>query len=186
MPIDLNKQFRFALAKSLTLTAKEAQKEVLGELRETFTIRTNWLQPSNAMGIKVLPADRNDLSAAVVTRAGWLGLHEVGGIKLPSGTFIAVPTKNVKRTKRDIIQRRSRPRQLTKTFIGTGKSGRKIIYQKTGKGERAKVRAMYILIEAAQIEKEPTVTTPTVKVFQDRFSTILFSELKSALATAKR
>ena len=114
MPMNLEKQFRFALYRALNETAKTAQRAVKGEIQHGFTVRTNWL--NSAVGPKVLFATKDDLSAAVAMKGDFLSLHEGGGIKLPSGKYLAVPTGNVRRTKRDIVQRSQRPKNLRGAF----------------------------------------------------------------------
>lgn len=182
--INLTKQFTFALSRALNSTAKLAQAATKAAIQSTFTVRNNWL--NSPVGPKVLYATKTDLSAAVVMKGGFLNLHETGGIKLPSGRFLALPTRNVKRNKRDIVTRSNRPTQLKNTFIGTGKSGRKVIYQKIGKGKRQKVRAVYVLIPQAEIDKEPTMTAAVPRTVEKEFAGVLFRELRNALATAKR
>ena len=182
--IDLNKQFRFALSKALNATAKLAQTATKKAIQSSFTIRGNWL--NSAIGPKVLFATKDDLSAAVVMKGDFLNLQETGGIKLPSGRFLAVPTGNVRRTKRDIIARSNRPKNLRNTFIITGKSGRKLIAQRTGRGKKKTVKIMYVLIPQAEIDKTPTFTVAVPKTFEKEFSGVFFEELKRALATAKR
>lgn len=183
MAFNLEKQFTFALASALTATAKAAQKEVLADIESTFTVRTNWDKPSNAMGIKVLPAAKTDLSAAVVTRADWLNLHEEGGDKTPSGNYIAVPTQNVRRTKRDIIRRTQRPKNLrtAKTVVLDLKSGGRMIFERRAK----RLVPLYRLIRRAKIKEESTVIEPTLETFEKRFDGLFYQALAKALATAR-
>lgn len=180
---DLEKQFTFALASALTATAKAAQEAVVKDIKDTFTVRNTWVDPSNAMGIKVLSARKDDLSAAVVTRADWLGLHEEGGEKTPSGNFLAVPTKWVRRTKRDIIQGSQRPRNLKagKTVVLPLKSGGKMIFERRNR----RLVPLFRLIRRAHIEEQSTVMEPTLKTFEQRFDAIFYQKLAQALATAR-
>src|SRR5258707_820967 len=103
----LDKQTTFALASSLTMVAKEAQAETVKEIRGTFTVRSNWDKPSNVFGIRIKGATKQNLVAIVGTAAYWLEkfVQEPPGsivIKLPQGEFLAIPTSNVRRTKRDL------------------------------------------------------------------------------------
>jgi len=59
------KQLPFALAKGLTDTAKDAQKDILGNLSDVFTLRGNWFNPSNKFGIKIQPATKTNPIAKV-------------------------------------------------------------------------------------------------------------------------
>lgn len=177
------KQVTFALARTLTQVAKESQGEVVSSVGRTFTVRSNWVQPSNAMGIKVLSASKGDLTAAVVTRADWL--HEETRPKIPFGHYIAIPTKNVRRTKRDIIQKGQRPKNLRRAFVVKTKGGAAMLFQRRGKGKRSEIVAMYTLIPRALIRKESTLVEPTAAVFEKRFDPLFEQNLREALRTAK-
>lgn len=181
--MNLEKQFRFALSKALTSTAFKAKDATKAAIKRKFTVRNNWLD--SPVGPRVLPASKTELSTAVVLKKDFLNLFTKGGIKLPGGKYIAVPTKNVRRNKQDIVTRRNRPKQLQRTFIGTGKSGRKIIFQQTGKGKNRRVRAMYVLIPQAEIKAAPTITIAVPKTFEREFSNLFFAELRNAIRTAR-
>lgn len=182
--MNLERQFRFALSKTLNTIAKTGVEAVRSEAQSKFTIRTNWLK--SAVGPKVLPATKQDLSAAVAMRGGFLNLQEEGGIKLPSGTFIAVPARGVRRTKRDLVQKSQKPLALKNAFIATTRSGRKAIFQRVGRGRSRRVRVMYFLIPRAEIEEKPTFTSTVPRVLERDFSNTLFREFRNALATANR
>ena len=180
---DTAKQVTFALASALTAVAKEAQAASIGSIESTFTVRNNWDKPSNAMGVKVLPATKTDLSAAVATRADWL--HEEMRPKIPFGNYIAIPTENVRRSKRDIIQKGQRPKNLRRAFVIKTKSGAAMLFQRKGRGKRGEIVAMYKLVPRALIRKQSTLVEPTVETFEKRFDPLFEQMLRKALATAK-
>lgn len=188
MPFNVARQFTFALASTLTALAKEAQGEVIRSIERTFTVRNTWDKPSNAMGIKVLPATKADLSAAVVTRADWLTGHEEGEDKVPAraGGNLAIPTGNVRRNKRDIIRRGQRPNALRgkRSFVLKTRSG-PVLYQRQGRGKNSRLVALYRLRPRARLKRRSTVVEPTVRVFEKRFDALFYLNLKKALATAK-
>jgi hypothetical protein len=182
------KQVTFALASTLTAVAKEAQSAAVSDIEETFTVRNNWDKPSNAMGVKVLPASKTDLSAAVVTRADWLNLHEEGGIKIPGGRFLAIPTSNVRRTKRDIVQRGQRPKALIgkRDFvIRTKKNGKTILFQRRGRRKNSQIVAMYVLDKKAPIKKRSTFREPVMLTVEKRFDAIFERKMREAFRTAR-
>lgn len=188
----LDKQTAFALASALTLTAKEAQPAVSKAVRGTFTVRSNWDQPSNIFGIRVKPATKQNLVAIVGTAADWLEkfLKEPQGIvvKLPQGEFIAIPTSNVRRTKRDIIQKAQRPNALRgkRDELLPMKSGKGfILAQRRGKGPRSKLVVLYVLVPRAKIPQKDILFGPTRRVFQNRFAAIYEKQLQKAFATAR-
>jgi hypothetical protein len=182
---NLAKQVTFALAATLTAVAREAQAASVASIEDTFTVRNNWDKPSNAMGIKALAATKDDLSAALVTRADWL--HEEARKKEPlrSGGLLAIPTAQVRRTKRDIIQRSQRPKALAgKAFRLKTRNG-PVLAKWQGRGKNKKLVVLYRLKPSARIRKQSTLVEPTVKVFEKRFDKVFEQQLRRALATAK-
>jgi hypothetical protein len=188
---DLGKQTKFAIASALTLTAKEAQVEVRKSLRSNFQIRNDW-DVRGPMAIKVRAATKTDLSAWVGTGFEDLEkfLRQPSGIvvDLPRGRYFAVPTKYVKRTKRDLLRAAQRPRALMGKgdFLVESKArGILILYQRQGRGRNARNVPMYLLVPARKIHEVDFLFGPTMKVFQKRFAPILEQQLKVAFASAK-
>ena len=186
-PINVVKQVTYALAQTLTGDVKEAQGAAISNIDRTFTVRNNWNQPSNAMGVKALPATKSDLSAALVTRADWLIGHEDGEDKVPEGNALAVPGRNVRRTKRDIIQRSQRPKALRgkRDVVLALKGGGMGLFQRKGRKANSKLVFMYTLAKRARLRRQPTVVEPTVKVFERKFDKLFFDNLRKALRSAK-
>jgi hypothetical protein len=186
-PPNLVKQVTFALAQTLTGVVKEAQSVVISDIENTFTVRNNWDKPSNAMGINALPATKTDLSAALVTRADWLIAHEEGEDKVPEGNSLAVPSKNVRRTKRDIIQRSQRPKALRgkRDVVLPLKGGGTGLFQRKGKGKNSRLVFLYALAKRARIRKQATVVEPAVKVVEKKFGKLFYANLKKALRSAR-
>lgn len=184
---DMTRQVKFALAQTLTQVAKAGQKGVIEDIESTFTVRNNWDQPSNAMGVKALPATKTDLSSAVVTRADWLIPHETGEDKVPEGAHLAVPSANVRRTKRDIVQRSQRPRALRgrRDVVLPLRSGGLGLFQRRGSGRASKLVFLYTFSRRARIRQRPTVVETAVEVFERDFDKLFFRNLKGAFRTAK-
>jgi hypothetical protein len=178
---NLDKQIIFAAAQSLTEVAKESQTAVIADIQQTFTTRGKWYLPSNKFGIKIKAAKKNDLTAEVKTAADWLSLHETGGTKTPDGRHLAVPTENVRRTKRQIITRSQRPKNLKRSFVIQTASG-PVLFQRRGK---KKIVALYDLEPKVKIKKESTVIEPTRRTVQQRFDRIFEKNLANAVKTAK-
>lgn len=183
---DVAGQLTFALAATLTAVAKESQAAAVASIESTFTVRNNWDRPSNAMGVKVPPATKDDLSSAVATRADWLITHEEGEDKVPTraGGQLAIPTTDVRRTKRDIIQRSQRPRALSKAFVLRTRRG-PVLAQWKGRGAQRKLVVLYRLKPRAHIRKQSTVVAPTVRTFERRFNPIFEEQMRKAMATAR-
>jgi hypothetical protein len=203
---DLNKQTTFAVASALTLTAKEIQTATVKALDKSeggaFEIRTNWNKPSNVFGVRIKPATKQNLTAVVGTAADWLEkfVREREGsivLKLPRhGNFVAIPTSNVRRTKRDIIRASQRPAALRgksdvvlplrsgKGFVlFQGKpSGVRGVRKSTARGQSGRLVALYILVPQARIREKDVLFGPAKRVFERRFVDIYEQQLRKALA----
>jgi hypothetical protein len=81
-----------------------------------------------------------------------MGLHETGGQKIPRGRNLAIPSLYVKRTKRELISKANRPRNLKNAFVVRGRSGQETIFQRVGKGRNRTIRPMYFLEREAKIK----------------------------------
>lgn len=90
---EIFKQMNFGTAKGLTDTAKQGQRAVVDALKDgRFTLRSNWFEQSNRMGIRITPATKTSLQASVQTMADWLEKHEKGGdFGGKSGHRLSVP-----------------------------------------------------------------------------------------------
>lgn len=182
----IDKNIRFATAAALTKTAQDGQKASREALAANFTLRGNWSNPSNKFEIRIKPAKKDNLEAQVTTLADWLKLHEEGATKLPSRKFIAIPTDNVRRNKRDIITKGNRPGALRgkNTFVIDTKSG-PVIFQRKGKGKREKLVALYILEPKAKIKKHSSFYEPIGKAVRANFKQNWTEAVKQAFATAR-
>ena len=109
-------------------------------------------------------------------------LHETGGIKKPfKGKRIAIPTTNIKRTKKGLIGKAKRPRNLKRSFWIKGKTGQELLMQRKTK---KKVEAMYMMEKTAKIkptfEFEKTGKKVAEKTFEKNFEAALTDALKTA------
>jgi hypothetical protein len=113
------KQIPFALARALTWTAQEAQKDIKDKLPSQFTLRNKFIQG----GIQITPATKAGLVSEVGSITDFMGLQQEGGDKSPRvGKHLAIPV-NVKGTAKGIIKKENRPRALLER--GSYKSGRR-------------------------------------------------------------
>jgi hypothetical protein len=190
----MNKQTVFALASALTLTAKQGQAAAIKAIEGSFTVRTNWTKPSNVYGVRVKPAKKDNLVAWVGTAAEWLEkfVRERPGsivLKIPQGEFLAIPTSNVRRTKRDIIRATQRPRALRgkRDLVVPMRSGRgMVLLQEQGRGKLKRNVALYLLVRKAKIRERDVFFGPTRRAFEKQFPKIFSGQLARAYATARR
>ena len=175
------------------MTAKEIQTETIKTIEGTFTVRTNWNKPSNALGVRVKPATKQQLETWIGTAADFLEkfVREPAGsivLKIPQGEFLAIPTTNVRRTKRDIIRATQRPQKLRgkRDFVLPMKSGKGfVLFQEQGRGINTKRVALYILVPRAKIREKDVLFGPAKRVFEKRFPQIYENQLRRAFAGAR-
>lgn len=179
-------QFRFAVAKALTTTAKQVQTEVKARMPERFTIRRNWV----VLQLKMKAADKRGLEAIVYHNAPFMSMQETGGNKLAKRRYIAIPTSAVKRTKSQVVAKSDRPQALmakAKTAIIEYKGNKWIALQKRekGRGEGHKLRLLYLLIPQAHINKRLGLETDGVRILRANLAKNLQDAIDYAVRTAK-
>lgn len=177
-------QFRFAVAKALTATAVEVQKEVRENMPNRFTLRRQWV----VNGIMVERATKDNLTATVYSRDKFMGLQEVGGPKSPLRQYLALPTSMVRRTKTDVIAKADRPKNLGDKVEVIEFEGRKwLALKRARKGaNNQRLRLLYLLVPRAQLQKRLGLGEDAQKVAKLRFSQNLKDAMEFALRTARR
>lgn len=179
------KQSLFGVVMGLTQTAKEAQNAVQKNLRNVFTIRNRWPEVG-PFAIKITPARPGTMQASVQTAADWLRLHEEGGTKTGKSGRLAIPTDEVKRTKRLIIPRSQRPKALRGkgSFIVKTKHG-DVIAIRQGRGKRKPIKFLYNLEGSARIKRVPVFFEPIDKVVKRRLHKNVAMNIDKALRNIK-
>lgn len=158
------KQATFAAVGSLGDGAKAAQPVILEGYESRFTLR----QPQffRTHGARITWATKANLTATVGTtdKAAFLSKHLTGGEFGPADGKgkIAIPTGNVRRTKRDTIPASQRPRSLIARggFFRGPKEGLSQLAKAVGRGKARTVQVMYLL--ASRIRIKP-VLRPVVE-----------------------
>jgi hypothetical protein len=182
----IGRNLDFGVALGLTKTAKDGQKASQGALRGTFTIRNRWLEQGNKFGIKVKAATKADLTSEVRTNADWIIPHETGKDKTARGGRVAVPTANVRRSKRDIITKPNRPSALRnkRTFVIKTKRG-DVLYQRKYKGKRSFITPLYGLERRVRIRKVAVFEKPIETAVKRRLGINIEAGLRRAFATMR-
>jgi hypothetical protein len=177
------KQLPFAIARALTVTARDVQDEVRNNLAQRFTLRNNWVR----QGIQIQRATKQNLEAMVFSRDAFMGLQEVGGAKSPLGNYLAVPTSLVRRTPKDMIRKADRPKSLGNKAEVIEFMGRKWLALKRSRKGRNKndLRLMYLLVPRADIEPRLKLRDDGLRVSQAVFQRRLQESLELALRTAR-
>jgi hypothetical protein len=182
----IDKQIKYGTAVGLTKTIKAGQAAVVDSMRDKFTLRGSWFQQSSRVGIKVKTAKPSDLTAEVTTLADWLLKQKKGGNVFPFRNYLAIPTSNVKRSKRDVVTKANRPKNLKKSFVITTKNGRHILFQRKGRGKRSDIVAMYVLVPKVNIKPTDTFFSPADEIAKKHLTKNITAAIEKAIATAKR
>lgn len=110
----MGREAPFILAKALTKTAQVAQVAVRGNLLRDFTIRNQAV----VRGIRIRPATKNNLEAAIGSVDPFMVLQETGGTKLPKAhSTLAIPDSrrpagSIRRRSQGSITAATRPAAL--------------------------------------------------------------------------
>lgn len=137
-----SRQIPFAVAASLTAVAKIAQAEVRDHINETFTIRRK--SGGFASSIAVKPATKRQ-TAEVYTMARFAALQQVGGLRQPLGSNLAIPSyQNLGEVK----VRRS-VRSIADAFEMKLQDGQTALVRRKGKG----LQFLYFLRKQADVPK---------------------------------
>jgi hypothetical protein len=184
--LSLDRQITYAAARALTGTAKDSQAAAVEAIRGAFTTRGAWYLPGNRFGVRVTPATKERLEAAVRTAADWLIPHETGEDKVArGGGLLAVPL---------VGRGRPRPSHASKVrgdLKPRALGGRGVVLE-TRRGpvlfhrRDRRLVAFYGLERRARIRKRSTIIEPTVRTFGRKFGDNLAETLAKALRTAKR
>lgn len=174
-------QAPFAMARGLTLTARDARDAIAARLASDFQIRSNWV----ARGIRIHPARKDNLAAAVGSVDRFMELHATGGDREgKDGKRVAVPEaarKNV-----SSITRPSKwPGKLLldkkRYFAKTMASGDAIgVFKRLGRDGRAGVQLWYVLAKSAQVR----ASWPFEQIVQDVASAKLDANITKSLNDA--
>lgn len=138
-----SRQIPFAVAASLTAVTKIAQAEVRDHINETFTIRRK--SGGFASSIAVKPATKQSLTAEVYTMARFAALQQIGGLRQPQGSNLAIPSyQNLSEVK----MRRS-ARSIADAFEMKLQDGQMALVRRKGKS----LQFLYFLRKQADVTK---------------------------------
>lgn len=149
------KQAPFAMAKALTMTARDVQTDLRADLGQSFTVRSGWL----SKGIVFKGARKSDLQAEVGSRDGFMALQAHGGDKRARpGKLQGVPIE-ARPTPQTMTPRSKWPGRILKSKAGeaaiieTGRGGGKAVgvFKRIGKGKAARLVLFYALVKKVRV-----------------------------------
>lgn len=180
-------ELKFGIVKGLTDCANGARDEVVRGLPGKFSLRTAWWKPRTRYGFNVDKATKQNMQATIFTRAGWMEMQEEGGTKLPHKKHIAIPTNEVRRTKKELIRKGEKPRSLgNKAFKITTRQGDVLLANRTGKGKRSVLRILYNLVKRAKVEPRLHLFDTVREYVNTKGIRHILSGIEYALRTSKR
>jgi hypothetical protein len=175
----IEKQVTFATVLTLTDVAQRGQASSIATIEDRFTVRGNWEQPSNAFGVRITPATKDNLESSVHTAADWLVKHETGQDRTGD---VAIPTQITRPNIQDKIGSAKRPRNLIGAFKVTSKAtGLTWLFQRI----QGKLVPLYLISRGAHIRKQSTVIEPTVETVTQELPASFERNLTKAFNTAK-
>lgn len=176
-------QLPFALARSLTMSAKDGQGKMIEELPEHFTLRTKWYMPQTPFGFKIKPATKRNFTSEIYSKAPWIVDFEEGAIRTPQGTAFAVPQPDVRRTKRGLITKGQKPKMILRRPIRPAIiMGAAIFWRATKRGP---LKFLYALGHKATIKPRLKFQATIEKVVTDKFPDNFKKSFEDALKNAR-
>lgn len=176
-------QLNFAVAKALTMTARDVQQEVRRNMPSRFTLRRQWI----VNGIQIKPATKQKLESMIYSRDAFMDRQEFGGPKDPRGHYLAIPTSLVRRTPTQMIRKADRPNQLGDKAEVVDYKGKKFLALKRprkGRG-RNELRFLYLLVPRAQVPKRLGMREDAQRIAQTKFGSNLVASIEYSLRTAR-
>jgi len=206
-------QYPFALAKSLTMTAKIAQERVKRVTEAKFNVRSKF----TTRGIRIIPSRKADVqrgiaNAAVFTDSkitNYMVGHEAGQTRRASTSkFMSVPSTDLKKkgfrmasgrvkkkfrpsvllkgkaTNRSGANQKRRSRQR-KAFIIQGKDGTPLIVRRQNLRASRPLELLYVLKKNVKIDKKWTFEKQVRVSVGFNFERTFSREMNRAIATAR-
>jgi len=159
-------QVPFAMSRALNDAAFEARQHLIDVTWPQSVTRRNTGFLAQALHIE--RSNKYDLSVSIVDKLGRANLakHADGGVKLPRGAHLAIPTSAVSIGSHGVAPGQ-KPAVLTNKIVkGNG------IYQWQGKGKNRHLVLMYVLATHATIKKDVP--------FREDFQTVMMSSMTAS------
>jgi hypothetical protein len=198
-------QIPWTIARALTMTANDARDAARAREGQVFTLRNDWTQKRTLTGI----ATKQSLTAQVYTDTAnrstgapdYMPLQDDGGTKMPRGyiqwkgqSFLAVPTKYLRRIAAGVIPAKYKPLNLLQFatigpptkgqqrarraqvrdgmyyFVQKAASGVLMIMGRNAFDARDTAQPFYILVTKANVRGRQVVEEVVTRVAQERFA----------------
>lgn len=181
---NIGKQLPFAVSKALNSTAEKIRQSTLQGAKDTLTLRGSWFNPRSKYGFNVKPSTKNNLQADIYTNADWMKMQEDGGIKTAKG-LIAIPTKFVKRNKKDMLNKANRPKNIKGSVKVKFKNGKEAIVKPYFDGHERRLVVLYWLEKRAKIKGVYKFHDIATNTFKANIENDMKEAVNYALSTAR-
>lgn len=169
------KQLPFIIAKSLTKTAQEAQKQVRHHIEKDFHIRRK--SGGFVSSIRIKPATKKNLQSEVYTMAAFASLQQTGGTKKAKDGRLAIPVyKNISDVKRRSANNSPSAYLAGDAFKIKTSSGQEVIAKRD---KRKGLTILYFLKRDADIEKRFEMIEITKNIVDTKFNKIFNKNLET-------
>ena len=182
---NIRRQIPFATSKAINATAWDVRTQITQSTYPKSFPDSPSRTSFPAAAFKVKNSNKHHLQASVYDRfeTDYLKLHVTGGIKRPkSGRKLAIPTRNVKRTKKGRATASTSPQRLLsdKGFIAKSRGASAIVTP-----VRKKLRYFYFLHDKARIERRFPFYKDGNRVAGSVYQGHFRRELREAFRTAR-
>lgn len=134
---------RFAMALALTRTVQATQTYLRSHLASDFTIRSSWV----AKGIRIVPATKATLTAAVGSKDAFMRLQTIGGQKTPRNSrAVAIPIGA-----RPTLQSTTRPGKWPSRLLSKVVGARRYGPVRKGQRQRSLARSGYFVAKQGHL-----------------------------------
>jgi hypothetical protein len=174
----LQREVPFALSRALNEAALKTRQSLIDETWPKYVEVRN--RHFLRAALRVEKASKGNLRVAVVDTLGRgnLKLHAEGGTKRARGR-LAIPSKAVRRTAKGVA-RSQRPVNIKNKVVRKG-----LIFERTGKGENARLRLMYSLKPSAKIDKRVPFKEDFARSMRAEVQRLFPQHLQHAMRTAR-
>lgn len=173
---------RFAMAKTLTQTAKFAEGVVRSDLPDSFTIRTGWA----AKGVRIEPATKARLQSAVGSKDAFMEAQVEGGTKTEKRRMMAIP-EEAREPKSAVTPRSKWPGALKKKkayFINTTKKGSNLALYRRETKDRYPITPIYYFAKSVKIRPRWALREQVAMAARAKFPELLRKNLETEVRRA--
>ena len=181
------------VARSLTMLAENVQTAMIEETMGHLTVRGSWIRPGTRYGINRTAATKDNLTAVVSTRAGWLVEQELDPQHTARASgHLLVPFAAVRasRTETAVIPRRMTPSRMGDKLIRIETKKGPVLFERikggAGRGKARKTVSMLIPLWALErqvrIPKRVHLLDKADAVINERWRPVTSEMLRRAIA----